>query len=374
VKGRVASHHYPEVIMKRAVWVLFLVFVALAAPAAGQVLLTDAAQPLRLTVPVFEGEGDALRAFSTPTATAGQLRSTSTSRLSRRLASMVGYLEDPIVSSKVRVRYELGFENTAPDRAEFFYGKCGCYRNPALGSLFDPDAPGPGPGAATDLDFRQIFVWGEYAASDRVSVFGELPIRWILPQAFLAGTGAPFDDQSGIGDLRAGAKFALSTNDMHTVTAQVKAFLPTGEADKGLGTDHLSIEPALLYFQQLGERAAIEAEGGLWLPYGGADGIGDGLHEHFAGRIFFFGVGPSVDVVRTDRVRIAPVVELIGWHVLGGYSAPTTDAEGTKIYNIKFGARVVLNNQGSFYFGYGKALTDDVWYDDILRFEYRHGF
>ena len=28
----------------------------------------------------------------------------------------------------------------------------------------------------------------------------------------------------------------------------------------------------------------------------------------------------------------------------------------------------------SIYFGYGKALTDAKWYDDIVRIEYRHGF
>ena len=83
--------------------------------------------------------------------------------------------------------------------------------------------------------------------------------------------------------------------------------------------------------------------------------------------------------MRTDRVRVAPVVELIGWRVLDGFQtiAPAlgdADASGTNIVNLKFGARVVWNNRGSVYVGYGKALTDAMWYDDILRFEYRQGF
>jgi hypothetical protein len=297
----------------------------------------------------------------------------------RRRASMVGYLDDPVVSSKVRVRYELGFQNVVPDRAEFFYAKCGCYRDLGAGHPeLDLEAPGPRPGAANDINFRQTFVLGEYAAAERVSVFGELPIRSVLPQSFIPDTTPPgddpFSDQTGIGDLRAGVKLALGSSDVYTATAQVKLFLPTGAADQGLGTDHVSIEPAVLYSGRIGERGMFEAQAGLWAPFGGADGLSDGEHEHFTGNVFFYGFGPSVEMVRTDRLRLAPVVELIGWHVLGGYGTGEGDASGTKIYNIKFGARVTIDDRASFYVGYGKALTDATWYDDILRFEYRHGF
>jgi hypothetical protein len=365
--------------MTRAVRVLFLMVVtlgALSVPAAAQVLQSAGAdaQPLRLTLSLNDGPAPwSFTAVEQAATTKPQVRpALQSSAFSRRRASMVGYLDDPIVSSKVRIRYELGFENTAPDRAEFFYAKCGC---------FGGDAPGPRPGAAIDLDFTQFFVQGEYSPNERFSVFGELPIRSIKPQDFnpltVPPSGETFGDESGIGDIRAGAKVAVSGNDRYTFTLQLKAFLPTGEADQGLGTDHVSLEPSALYFRQF-NRGAIEAQGGIWLPYGGADATGVGIvgvdpDDDYAGRIFFYGFGPSVDVIRTDRVRVSPIVELIGWHVLGGFSAPNIDADGTKIYNIKFGARVTMN-QGSFYFGYGKALTDATWYENILRFEYRHGF
>ena len=190
--------------------------------------------------------------------------------------------------------------------------------------------------------------WARYAPNHRLSFFGELPIRTILPQTFIPGTGAPFDDQTGIGDLRAGAKIGLSGDDLYTFVGQVKAYLPTGDSEKGLGTDHWSVEPAVLYLRQLG-RASIEAEGGFWLPFGGADGLPSGEHEHFSGNVFFWGIGPSVEVVRTRALRLAPVVELIGWHVLGGFQTVAVgdaDASGTKIYNMKFGARVVFNDRG----------------------------
>jgi hypothetical protein len=34
---------------------------------------------------------------------------------------MVGYLEDPVVGSKIRIRFDGGWHDPTPDRAEFFY-------------------------------------------------------------------------------------------------------------------------------------------------------------------------------------------------------------------------------------------------------------
>ena len=54
-------------------------------------------------------------------------------------------------------------------------------------------------------------------------------------------------------------------------------------------------------------------------------------------------------------------------------SAEGSDASGINIVNLKFGARAIFG-QGSVYAGYGHALTDHTWYDDIFRFEYRYSF
>src|SRR5207253_1984740 len=99
-----------------------------------------------------------------------------------------------------------------PDRAEFFYAKCGCYRQlaPLIPQAFDPNAPGPGPGVPKELNFQEIHFDAEYAPSGRFSVFAEIPIRWIQPQSFLpAPPFAPFSNQAGLGDIRAGVKFAV---------------------------------------------------------------------------------------------------------------------------------------------------------------------
>jgi hypothetical protein len=76
------------------------------------------------------------------------------------------------------------------------------------------------------------------------------------------------------------------------------------------------------------------------------------------------------------------VVEVVGWTVLDGLASGSldgvtpffVDATGDTIVNLKVGARISLTHQDSLYVGYGRALTGDVWYEDIARFEYRWTF
>ena len=244
---------------------------------------------------------------------------------------------------------------------------------PADHPAFDPDAAGPGPGITTGLDFQQLYVQAEYGFGNRVSLYGELPVRWIQPQGFRPDTGS-FSDQSGLSDLRAGLKWALVAQDRAFVTLQLQGNFPTGDGLKGLGVEHFSFEPALLYNQNLSEIVDFEAQFGAVLPSGGSDGIAT-ASEDFAGKVLYYGIGPSFTLYRSSALAFAPVVELIGWHVLDGFQTSTlSEADGVNIVNVKIGGRFDFRNRSSIYVGYGHGLTDDVWYDDLFRLEYRYTF
>ncbi len=129
----------------------------------------------------------------------------------------------------------------------------------------------------------------------------------------------------------------------------------------------------------------LNASAGIWVPISGSEGVPSASNPNpqgFAGNVFFYGVGPSYQVYRGQRVRFTPVIELVGWTVLGGFETdyatnPTTlgvSASGTNIVNLKIGARTDVGGGNSFYLGYGRALTSAVWYSDLVRFEYRHTF
>ena len=302
-------------------------------------------------------------------------------------ASMVGYIDNAIVGNEVRVRFNAAFNDQFPDRAEFIYGKCGCYatllKPPPANAGYDPKAPGPRPGIPKNVNFQALSFMGEYAPTRRFSVFAELPIRWLQPSGVVlpAGATAAFPNGAGISDITVGLKYAMLVTERNYLTAQLTTYFPSGNALHGLGTNHYSLEPAILYHGTVSDRFAVEGEIGGWLPTGGSAGNPTTGSQGFAGNIFFYGIGPSYTVTTGNKFRLAPVVELIGWSVTGGQQTeitsiggPTFSASGTNIVNIKLGARMAFRERNSVYIGYGRPLTSSDWYNDILRVEYRHSF
>ncbi len=268
--------------------------------------------------------------------------------------SAVGYIDPAIPMTQFRLRYDAAYRDNRPDRAEFFYPKCGCFKIAGL----DPRAPGP-PLPETRVDYQDLSSYLEYAPTERLSGFVEIPVRWLNPVVN--------DNTSGLADINAGFKWAFIYNHDQVASFQFRTYAPTGDAFKGLGTDHVSLEPALLLFQRLTDRLNFEGELRDWIPIGGTD---------FAGNVIRYGVGLDYRIYDNDSLRIAPVAEFVGWTVLSGkeFANPPgviLDATGDTIVNAKIGARFWFGSHSDIYIGYGRALTGAVWYKDIVRAEYR---
>ena len=156
----------------------------------------------------------------------------------------MGYIDRAIVGNMFRLRFDAAYGNPSPDRAEFFYAKCGCF---GLGS----DSPGP-PRLETSVDYQLIQADVEYVLCDGVSAFFKAPVRLLNPEQN--------DNTAGFGDLQAGFRLALWECCHRVVTFQLRTYVPTGDADRGLGTEHASLEPGLLWFKRLSDRLKLEAE------------------------------------------------------------------------------------------------------------------
>jgi hypothetical protein len=303
--------------------------------------------------------------------------------------SMVGYIDDPIVSSKIRIRFDDAFDDQFPDRSEFIYAKCSCYTllntfPSPLNRAFDPHASGPGTGVPTSINFQQLYTDVEYAPLRRFSAFVEVPIRWLQPQGFFPiRQFSPFSNQAGLSDVMAGIKFAAIASEGTYVTLQFKSYFPSGDSSKGLGTNHYSVEPSLLVYQRISSRFTLEGQVGDWHPIGGSAGVPITGSEGFAGDVFFYGIGPSYKLYRGNHIGVSPVVEVFGWHVLGGFQTQpgtgtvdgaATEVSGMNIVNIKTGLRIGVGYRNSFYVGFGQAVTHDDWYKHLFRAEYRYSF
>jgi hypothetical protein len=331
----------------------------------------DASQPPAATVSASE-TGDPGQQSKSPTQTSKPSKpKPSDSDRPPIEGSMVGYIDNAIVGNEVRVRFDAGFGDNAPDRAEFFYAQCGCDLN---------GARGPAPGLALNLNFQQLYLRAEYAPIKRLSFMAEVPIRWLQPLEFVAKTipNGGFGNQSGISDFSAGFKFAMLASRRQYLTFQMVAIFPSGDSTRGLGTGHYSVVPSVLYYQKFTDRWSLEAQLGDTHPISSSGSL------DFAGDVFTYGIGPSYEVYRGEKVRFAPVVELVGWHVLGGMQnsgaellntgQPLINVDGVNIVNLKVGARTTIGSHNSIYAGFGQALTHDLWYRHIVRIEYRYTF
>ena len=123
---------------------------------------------------------------------------------------------------------------------------------------------------------------------------------------------------------------------------------------------------------KLGEKTQVYAQLGDWIPVTDSD---------FAGNVLEYGAGVSYTALDRGCFRVSPIVEVLGWSVLSGkeFTGLTTpvpmvlDSAGTNIVNAKIGVRLEAGSH-SLYIGYGRALTSEVWYREIVRMEYRLQF
>lgn len=265
--------------------------------------------------------------------------------------SGVGYIDNAILGDQFLLRFDAAYNNTEPARAEF---------------VWPVDGPfGPGPGPETRVDYQDFSAYVERQVNGCWSVFGELPVRMLNPEIQ--------DNTAGIGDVNVGFKRSLCSSCDTVKTLQLRTYVPTGDGTRGLGTRHVSLEPALLFYHRRSDWFAIQGELRDWFSMGGSDG--------FAGNVLRYGLGVTYTFNPCDCRPVSAVAELVGWTVLHGGTAistpPTTlftDATGDTIVNAKFGFRWSLNLQDSLYAGYGHALTDETWYEDVLRVEFRRAF
>ena len=272
-----------------------------------------------------------------------------------------GYIENAAPVTMARLRFDSGYGNNRPDRGEFFYAKCGCFR------------PQPGsngvPLPERNVDYQELTESIEVAVTQRFSAFVNLPQRFINPDLNR--------NAAGLGDVSFGGKYAFVYNQNRILSFMLRFQAPSGSLSNGLGNGNWWVEPGLLYLEQVSQKMQVFGEFRFQAPLG--------VRSDFTGNLLRYGIGTSYVVAQGCWGYVAPVVELVGWTVLSGKELnpdqlAAVGAHGDTIVNAKFGVRIGLGSptpgtpyptRSDLYIGYGRALTGEVWYKDLLRVEYR---
>jgi hypothetical protein len=329
------------------------------------------------------------------------------------LAAPGGYLDSAIPMTMVRLRTDAAYDLNRPDRAEYIYGtwaELGFHPHGINhgGVFFDPNARGPSQIAAS-LNYQEISAYAEYAFNNRWSAFIEVPYKMMnfkhiqedpdvertptggfYPEPDLGEAEDNDNNPNGFSDIQFGFKAAMIACPNQYLTFQFRSYAPTGNARLGLGTGHWSMEPSLLYYEKM-DNWTLQGQFTVWVPINGGPA---------AGPILQYGAGLGYDIYKRGKMRVVPILEVVGWTVLYGFESeaetpgvltpiifpsnnegltlPVThgveNAAGATIVDVKGGVRTYLGTNSDFYVGYGHAVTGSRWYNDIIRVEYRYKF
>ncbi len=312
-----------------------------------------------------------------------------------------GYIDNPIVGTWLRVRYDNATGGARPDRGAFYAGYYPIPDNRAV--FLSPNR----------VNYRWLSTYVELKFFPRLSGFVELlAANAVFASNSTAIPASPpaIGNESGLGDTIAGIKYQMYADPDRYLTFQFKTYIPTGDPFRGLGTGHASLEPGLLYLSRLSGRSYFMGELRYWIPltstWSGtipsASGdpnvpIADQINA-LSGSVLRYGAGVGYNVLQGDGysplnpyistggLRLTAVAEFVGWSFLSGsYTQPNVSiyntglassrvsAAGNTIVNMKLGLRGSIGPR-SVYVGWGHALTGAPFYQDLFRLEYRRMF
>ena len=268
-----------------------------------------------------------------------------------------------------RLRWDHVPDLVYPDRSEFFWAQDnGKGRGPKPPPLFPksgsvhPFHPNVTPiqykGEKSVL-YDQLYMYQE-VASARASFFIEYSYRSNDPLLT--------PHTAGFSDLFLGTKSLLLDCELMQVTFQFKTFLPTGDATKGLGTGHVSLEPSLLMSLRLASQTYFQGQLAEWIPIGGDPGYaGAIIHYHGSLNHRLCELTPDTPLIGT--------LEANGWTFQDGtYTDPilgTRKASGFSYGSIGPGLRLSVCNKLDVGVGVGFPLSDPHWGNPQVRTEIR---
>jgi hypothetical protein len=221
--------------------------------------------------------------------------------------------------TQTRLRYDGMFDMTNADRAEYYFAHFKTKDLPDVPACSSSPAPGKGLNfIPRSVDIHQISLYQE-AAVGMFSAFVSMPYEHIDPDgsaAVAAQNGAPVCPKSGFSDMTIGTKSLLLDCDLLQVALQFSTYLPTGNFMSGLGTAHVSLEPALLFTLKLTPDCYFQGEMAYWIPIAGDPLFaGPVWHNRFSFNQVLCRILPDVQLIGT--------LECINYNVMGGnYTSP----------------------------------------------------
>jgi hypothetical protein len=272
------------------------------------------------------------------------------------LADAAFFQDAPRPVTQMRLRFDNVWNYPFPDKAEYLWARA------------DGRGAGPKPPAGVlgekRVEYRDISLYNEVGIG-RFSTWMELPYRHVEPETF---NGA-----SGIADLVIGTKSLLLDCELLQVTFGFNTHVPTGNFTKGLGVNHVSLEPTLLMALKLTPTTYLQGEAAYWFPIGGDQTYeGPIFHYHLSLNHLLWCCGTGIKVVGN--------VELNGYEIMGGAftdpftGQPRSAKDVGDILSVGPGIRLIFCDKIDVGLGSAFKVTADSMGEEFLRAEFRWRF
>lgn len=266
-----------------------------------------------------------------------------------RVMHAISFVDTTQPMNNFRVRLDSAYDYDGPDRSEYFWAKT-------------VDGRGP-PAAETTLDYNDLRFYHEVGGK-KFSVGTEVPIRFVDPVVN--------EDSAGIGDITITTKTLFMDGKRWQIANLFRTYIPSGDADVGLGTGHASIEPGFAWRYKWSDITYLHGDIKFWVPLGA-----DAQHK---GEVLSYGFAFSHVWHDSDCFAIMPTFEVVGLSFLDGdVTAPgggVFPVDNDVVINLHPGIRFVWDNGsdcGTKEFGIfgGFNTSNNAIYEGILRGEFR---
>jgi hypothetical protein len=297
------------------------------------------------------------------------------------LADAAFFVDAARPQTQMRFRYDAGFDLKTPDRAEYFWA-----REKTNPNQLEPTQPGSRHGTGKGpsfiskrVEYEDLSLYVEGAAGN-FGAFVETPYRELGPDTAAISPKNPALNKSGFGDLTVGTKSLLLDCELVQVGFQFKTFIPVADFGSGLGTGHVSLEPAILFSLRVTPCSYVQGELAYWIPIGGDDLYqGNIFHMHYSLNHVLWQPRHDVQLIGT--------LEMNEWSVLGGNytnpdflitvngkTGPVPISATTGIFSIGPGLRLFFCDKVDLGVGTAFALTGARWAGELIRTEFRWRF
>lgn len=290
--------------------------------------------------------------------------------------------------TQMRWRYDAGFDYRGLDRSEFLMPRFRVAPNVlSMNGQVGPANPGaamgaPGKGPAfiagrSNIEDLSLYTEG---AIERFSIFIEMFYREFDPST-APNSPAPATPSSGFGDLIIGTKSLLLDCELSQVAFQFKTFIPTGNFTQGLGTGHVSLEPALLGTCKLASDCFFQWQTAYWIPIGGDQLYQSNIwHNHASFNKVLCKPCTGTQLIGTMEFNEWTIFQgaytspdfLIGAAGVG--IAPPAISATTGIFSMGPGLRLVICTYLDFGVGTAFSMSGDHWAKQLVRSEFRWRF